>query len=139
MPKNKIRGRDSHSSCAGPYERPQEESGRGANGPGDYHSSQGSGWGHEARVGGHNSYEGPGRAANPALRFGGANDQGFHAAERYDTYGREHEYSHFDKSQQGINDGMDRIVMIIRNMMALDTEIMYRMRKMSIGMSFDTR
>ncbi|KAI8410630.1 hypothetical protein FOFC_10487 [Fusarium oxysporum] len=111
MPKNTRRGNSGHSFRAGPYDRPQNESGgrgrgrgrgrggvrgrrgrggfnaqlcrgrgfgrgRGAfvfdggNGPGGYHPFQGSGWGRGAGAGGPNFYEGPGRAADPAFRWG---------------------------------------------------------------------
>ncbi|KAF4441544.1 hypothetical protein FACUT_2643 [Fusarium acutatum] len=133
MPKNTRRGSGGHSYRPGPYERPQNEGGgrgrgrggytpypagghgRGAfsfdggNGPGGYHPSQGSGWGRGAGAGGPNLYEGPGRAADPEFRVGGASDQGFYAAGRHDAHGREQGYSHFDNSQQSHQecDGQD--------------------------------
>ncbi|EXL82654.1 hypothetical protein FOPG_04475 [Fusarium oxysporum f. sp. conglutinans race 2 54008] len=64
----------------------------GGNGPGGYHPFQGSGWGRGAGAGGPNFYEGPGRAADPAFRVGGASDRGFYAAGRHDSYGQEQGY-----------------------------------------------
>ncbi|EWZ48684.1 hypothetical protein FOWG_06413 [Fusarium oxysporum f. sp. lycopersici MN25] len=99
MQKNKRRGNGGHSFRAGPYDRPQNESGgrgcgrgrgrgvvRGRRGRGGYTpyaaGGRGRGFvrGRGAGAGGPNFYEGPGRAADPAFRVG--------------------DYSNYDNSQQ---------------------------------------
>ncbi|KAH7486473.1 Uncharacterized protein HZ326_13613 [Fusarium oxysporum f. sp. albedinis] len=103
MQKNKRRGNGGHSFRAGPYDRPQNESGgrgcgRGRRGRGGYTPyaaggrGRGFGRGRGAGAGGPNFYEGPGRAADPAFRVGGASDRGFYAAGRHDSYGRKQGY-----------------------------------------------
>ncbi|RKK63190.1 hypothetical protein BFJ67_g1096 [Fusarium oxysporum f. sp. cepae] len=132
MQKNKRRGNGGHSFRAGPYDRPQNESGgrgcgrgrgrgvvRGRRGRGGYTpyaaGGRGRGFvrGRGAGAGGPNFYEGPGRAADPAFR----------AIKTIPT---------MITLNSGIDNGMEVMVMAIRNMMTVNSGVSKWMRRMAM-------